>query len=326
MNYALCFPGQGSQEIGMGLELYNTFHSAKDVFDEADDALSFKITGIIFDGQDEELKRTAVTQPALLTMGVAAVTVLEKEMGVTLSPTCGAGHSLGEYTALVSSKVLSFRDAVELVHKRGEWMQDAAPEGVGSMAAILGLGVSEIIKICESVAPNMECQAANFNSPGQTVISGVREFVEKAMAEALASGAKKAIPLNVSAPFHSRLMMPAALRLRKQFENYRWSDAAWPIVSNVSSAPVSLAQDIRKALFEQTYSPVFWADSVIRMAKDGVDAFLEFGPGGVLTGLNKRCLKGLTPKDGAAKFVTMFASTPKELEAMAEYITGNKNE
>ncbi|GHV47134.1 malonyl CoA-acyl carrier protein transacylase [Synergistales bacterium] len=324
MSYALCFPGQGSQEVGMGVELYNAFRSAKDIFDEADDALSFKLTGVIFNGPDEELKRTAITQPALLTMGVAAVTALEKEMGVALAPMYGAGHSLGEYTALVSSKVLSFRDAVELVHKRGEWMQDAAPEGVGSMAAILGLEVDEIIRICEHVSPNMECQAANFNSPGQTVISGVKEFVEKAMAEAVANGAKKVVTLNVSAPFHSRLMMPAASRLRKQFENYIWSDAAWPIVSNVSSAPVSFAQDIRKALFEQTYSPVFWADSVVRMAKDGVDAFLELGPGGVLTALNKRCVKGLSPKGGAAKFVTMSASTPKELEAVAEYIRDGK--
>jgi [acyl-carrier-protein] S-malonyltransferase len=279
---------------------------------------------VIFNGPDEELKRTAITQPALLTMGIAAVTALEKEIGVTLTPIYGAGHSLGEYTALVSSKVISFRDAVELVHKRGEWMQDAAPEGVGSMAAILGLDVSEIVRICEHVAPSMECQAANFNSPGQTVISGVKEFVEKAMAEAVASGAKKVVTLNVSAPFHSRLMMPAALKLRAQFEKYKWGDAAWPIVSNVSSAPISSAQGIRKALFEQTYSPVFWADSIVRMAEDGVDAFLEFGPGGVLSGLNKRCLKGLSPKSGGAKLVTMSASTPKELEAMAEYIQGDK--
>lgn len=261
------------------------------------------------------LKRTAVTQPAIMTVSIAALRVLQKEMGMSLSPSCGAGHSLGEYTALVAAEVLPFRDAVELVHKRGTWMQEAAPEGTGAMAALMGLDADEVVAVCASVAPHMECQAANFNSPGQVVISGQAEFVEKAIAAAKEKGAKKAIPLNVSAPFHSRLMMPAAEKLKTQFEKYDWKDPKWPIVCNVSASPLTSAETIRKALFEQTYSPVRWADSVIRMADDGVDAFLELGPGEVLSGLIKRCRKGLN---------VMAAGTPEKLEEMAKALENLK--
>jgi [acyl-carrier-protein] S-malonyltransferase len=294
----------------MGKALYESFPSAKEVFDEADDALSFHLARMIFEGPEEELRRTAVTQPAVMTVSVASTRVLEREMGVKkLSPSCGAGHSLGEYTALVVAKVLSFRDAVELVHKRGEWMQEAAPEGMGAMAAILGLSAEEVVEACSSVAPHMECQAANFNAPGQTVISGQAEFVEKAIAAAKAKGAKRAVPLNVSAPFHSRLMMPAAEKLRAQFAQYSWKDPEWPIVCNVDATPLSSADAIRKGLFEQSYSPVRWADSVARMADDGVNVFLELGPGDVLSGLIKRCRKGLN---------VMAAGTPEKLEQMAK--------
>jgi [acyl-carrier-protein] S-malonyltransferase len=296
----------------MGKALYESFQSARDVFGEADDALSMKLTQVIFEGPDEELKRTAVTQPAIMTASIAALRVLEKEMGVTLKPRCGAGHSLGEYTALVAAKVLAFRDAVDLVHKRGTWMQEAAPEGVGAMAALMGLEAEEVVAVCASVAPNMECQAANFNSPGQVVISGQAEFVEKAIAAAREKGAKKAIPLNVSAPFHSRLMMPAAEKLKARFGAYSWSDPEWPIVCNAEAVPVSSVEGLKKALFEQTYSPVRWADSVIKMAEDGVDTFLEFGPGEVLSGLIKRCRKGLT---------VMAAGAPDKLEQMAKAIS-----
>ncbi|MDR1979323.1 MAG: ACP S-malonyltransferase [Synergistaceae bacterium] len=311
MNYAFCFPGQGAQEVGMGKALYESFSSAREVFDEADDTLSFKLTRTIFEGPDETLKLTATTQPAIMTVSVAALRVLEKEMGAKPSPSCGAGHSLGEYTALVAAKALSFRDAVELVHKRGAWMQEAAPEGVGAMAAILGLEADDVVAACASVAPHMECQAANFNSPGQVVISGQAEFVDKAVAEAKKKGAKKAIPLNVSAPFHSRLMMPAAEKLKAQFETYRWSDPEWPIVCNVRAVPVSSAASIKEALFAQTYSPVRWADSVIQMADGGVGAFLELGPGDVLSGLVKRCRKGLK---------VMAAGAPEQLELMAKFL------
>ncbi|MDR1379367.1 MAG: ACP S-malonyltransferase [Synergistaceae bacterium] len=309
LSYALCFPGQGAQEVGMGKALYESFPSAKEIFDEADDALSFHLARVIFEGPEEELRRTAVTQPAIMTVSVASTRVLEREMGVKLAPFCGAGHSLGEYTALVAAKVLSFRDAVELVHRRGQWMQEAAPEGMGAMAAILGLKAEEVVEVCSSVAPHMECQTANFNAPGQIVISGQAEFVEKAIAAAKAKGAKRAVPLNVSAPFHSRLMIPAAEKLRVQFGQYPWKDPEWPIVCNVDASPLSSADAIRKALFEQSYSPVRWADSIVRMADDGVDVFLELGPGDVLSGLIKRCRKGLT---------VMAAGTPEKLEQMAK--------
>ena len=311
MNYALCFPGQGAQEVGMGKALYESFPSAKDVFDEADDALSMKLTGVIFEGPEEELRRTAITQPAIMTTSIAAMRVLEKEMGVSLKPSCGAGHSLGEYTALVAAKVLRFRDAVDLVHKRGAWMQEAVPEGVGAMAALMGLDAEDVVSVCASVAPNMECQAANFNSPGQVVISGLAEFVEKAVAAAKEKGAKKAVPLNVSAPFHSRLMTPVAEKLKERFDAYKWGDAEWPIVCNATAAAESSAGSLRKVLFEQTYSPVRWADSVVKMADGGVETFLELGPGEVLSGLIKRCRKGLT---------VLAACTPDKLEQIARAV------
>jgi [acyl-carrier-protein] S-malonyltransferase len=312
--YAFCFPGQGAQEVGMGRALYETFHSAKDVFDEADDALSFRITRTIFDGPDEELRRTAITQPAIMTVSVAALRALEKEMGVAPRPLCGAGHSLGEYTALVAAGVLSFRDAVDLVHKRGTWMQEAAPEGTGAMAALLGIEPEAAVALCAAVAPGGECQAANFNSPGQVVISGAAEFVEKAIAaakEKTPGGGRpaKAVPLNVSAPFHSRLMAPAAEKLKTRFAACKWSDPAWPIVCNVSASPVSSAGELRTALYEQTCSPVRWTETVARMAGDGAELFLELGPGEVLSGLNKRCRKGIR---------VLAAGTPEKLESMAK--------
>jgi [acyl-carrier-protein] S-malonyltransferase len=246
-----------------------------------------------------------------MTMSIAALRVLEKEMGVNLSPLCGAGHSLGEYTTLVAANVLSFRDAVDLVHKRGAWMQEAVPEGEGAMTAVIGLSPEDATAVCASVAPQMECQVANFNSPGQVVISGKAAFVEKAVSAAKAKGAKRAIPLNVSAPFHSRLMMPPAEKLKARFASYRWSDPTWPVVCNVNALPLSSVETIKKALFEQTYSPVRWADSVNKMADDGVRVFLELGPGEVLSALIKRCRKGLE---------VMAAGTPETLEEMAKKI------
>ena len=311
MKYALCFPGQGAQQAGMGRELHDAFASSREVFQEADDALSAHLTRLIFEGPEEELTLTANAQPAIMTVSVAALRALEKEMGVSLNPACGAGHSLGEYTALVAAGTLSFREGVALVNKRGQWMQEAAPEGLGAMAAILGLKADEVRAVCAEAAPNGECQAANFNSPGQVVLSGVAEFVDKASELAKAKGAKKAVRLNVSAPFHSKLMIPAAEKLKAEFEHCAWSDPKYPIVANVSAKPVTSANAIRLALYEQTFSPVLWEDSVVCMADEGVDTFLELGPGEVLSGLIKRCRKGLKQ---------IAAGTPEALEAMAKFL------
>lgn len=297
----------------MGRELFDAFPAAKAVFEEADDALSTHLARLIFEGPDEELTLTANAQPAIMTVSVAALRALQDDMSVDLAPEFTAGHSLGEYTALVAAGTLSFWDAVKLVNKRGQWMQEAAPEGVGAMAAILGLDAAAIRAVCAEAAPGGECQAANFNSPGQVVISGVAEFVDKASELAKAKGARKAVRLNVSAPFHSRLMTPAAEKLKAEFERCSWSDPKWPIVANVSAKPVTTADAVRASLYEQTFSPVLWEDSVAYMADAGVDTFLELGPGEVLCGLIKRCRKGLKQ---------MAAGTPDALEAMAKLLRG----
>ena len=311
MKYAICFPGQGAQQVGMGRELFDTFPAAKAVFQEADDALSAHLSELIFNGPEGELTLTANAQPAIMTVSVAALRALQDDMGVDLVPAFTAGHSLGEYTALVAAGTLSFWDAVRLVNKRGRWMQEAAPEGVGAMAAILGLDAEAVRAVCAEAAPEGECQAANFNSPGQVVISGVAEFVDKASELAKARGARKTVRLNVSAPFHSRLMVPAAEKLKTEFDKCGWADPKWPVVANVSAKPVTAADAIRASLYEQTFSPVLWEDSVAYMADNGVDTFLELGPGEVLCGLIKRCRKGLTQK---------AAGTPKALEAVAELL------
>lgn len=325
IKYALCFPGQGSQKAGMGRELYDAFPAAKSVFEEADDALSMHLTKLIFEGPEDELTLTANAQPAIMTVSIAALRALQENMNVKLEPEFTAGHSLGEYTALVASGVISFHDAVRLVNKRGQWMQEAAPEGVGAMAAILGLSADEIKAICLEANNNGdECQAANFNSPGQVVISGLKEYVNKAVEIAKEKGAKKAIMLNVSAPFHSKLMIPAAEKLKAEFNNIEWHDAKFKIIANVSARPVEKADEIRDALYHQTFSPVLWEDSVIYMAenmagqpsggeRDNAVNFFELGAGNVLSGLIKRCVKGLKP---------MSAGTPQELEKLAEFLEG----
>lgn len=293
MRYALIFPGQGSQEVGMGRDLHEAFWTARDVFSRADEALGFSLSRIIFEGPDEELKRTAFTQPAILTMSIAALYSLEKEMGLSLDPMFLAGHSLGEYTALVAAGSISLEDGVRLVHLRGRLMQEAVPEGEGAMAAILGLEAEAVSEVCEKAAPSGECQPANFNSPGQVVISGKTAFVHAAMEKAKEYGAKKTVLLNLSAPFHSRQMRPVADRLREAFEKIEWRNPSVPIISNSAASPVHSVEEIQDTLFDQTFLPVLWQASVNRMADEGVEAFYEIGPGTVLTGLVKKCRKGM---------------------------------
>ncbi len=287
MKYAMIFPGQGAQFVGMGKELCTVSKAAADVFAEADDALGFSLSEIIFDGPEDKLVLTAYTQPAILTMSVAVLRALE-EKGVQLFPAFVAGHSLGEYTALVASGVLSLRDGVRLVCKRGTFMQEAVPQGVGAMAAILGIEAGSVRLICEEAAGSEVCEVANYNTPLQTVISGHKDAVERAVAIASQKGAKKSVMLNVSAPFHSSLMRPVADKLATEMAKCTWNAGSCPLYANVSARPVVDVKTIREGLCAQTYSSVRWVESVSAMISGGVSGFIEIGPGKVLSGMVKK--------------------------------------
>ena len=288
MKYAIVFPGQGAQEVGMGRDLFESFVPSRSVFERSDEALGFSLSRIIFAGPDDELKKTEYAQPAILTMSMAVHRCLEEETGVEFAPEFVAGHSLGEYTALVASGTLSLEDGVRLVHLRGKLMQEAVPLGKGSIAAIIGLDRESVISICEEVSSLGVCQAANFNAPGQIVISGEREAVDKAVSMCKDAGAKRALPLKVSAPFHCSLMRPVADRLRESFSRCSWNRPKWPLIANVSAGLVSDVESIQEALFLQTFMPVLWSGSIELMISRGVRSFLEVGPGSVLSGLIKR--------------------------------------
>ena len=297
---AFVFPGQGAQAVGMGKELFDKYDVAKKMFAEADDALGFSIKKLCFEGPAEELKLTANTQPAILTVSVIADAVL-KEHGI--SPEIVGGHSLGEYSALVSAGALDFADAVALVNKRGQFMQEAVPVGEGAMAAIIGLSDDVITDACEKASAVGEVQAVNFNCPGQTVIAGKTAGVEKAVEILTAAGAKKAVMLPVSAPFHSTLMQPAAEKLAAELDKVTIRDAAFPVAANVSGKLETKAADIKANLVTQAANPVKWIDCVKTMTEFGADTFVEAGPGKTLAGFNKRIdktLKSLNVEDEAS--------------------------
>jgi [acyl-carrier-protein] S-malonyltransferase len=279
---AFLFPGQGSQYPGMGKELAGNHPAARSVFDEADRALGFSVSDLCFNGSEESLKLTANTQPAILTVSVAAYRVLA-ENGV--EPAFVAGHSLGEFSALVAAGGLEFADAVRLVRRRGEYMQSAVPEGVGAMAAILGLAPAQVAGICRQAADGQIVAPANLNSPEQTVISGHAEAVKRAVELASAGGAKRAVMLAVSAPFHSSLMQPAAKRLEADLRDTKFHKLRVPLVNNADAELTTSGDEARESLIRQVTLPVRWEESVRELIEQGVNTFVEVGPGRVLTGL-----------------------------------------
>lgn len=287
---AFVFPGQGSQTVGMGKDLMERYAVARKTFEEADEALGFSISKMCFEGPEADLRLTFNTQPAILTVSVAAYRVLAEH---GLQPVVAAGHSLGEYSALVASGALAFADAVRLVRKRGQFMQEAVPVGEGGMAAIMGLDSEAIVSICQKVEAEsgFAVQAVNFNCPGQIAIAGAAKGVEAAIAALKEAGAKRAVSLPVSAPFHSTLMKPAAERLAAALAEINIGQATFPVISNVSAKPVTDGDTIRDLLVAQAASPVRWIESVEQMGRLGCDLFVEIGPGKVLTGFTKKILK-----------------------------------
>lgn len=283
---AFVFPGQGAQAVGMGKDLFDQYDVAKRLFAEADEALGYSIKDMCFEGPADDLKLTANTQPAILTVSVIVNEIL-KEHGV--QPDVAGGHSLGEYSALVAAGVLSFKDAVVLVHKRGQYMQEAVPVGEGGMAAIIGLDDETIAAACEKATKEAgEVQPVNFNCPGQTVIAGTTKGVEKAVEELKAAGAKKAVILPVSAPFHSTLMKPAAEKLADELAKVAIHDATFPVVSNYTGELETKAEEIKANLVAQADHPVRWITCVKTMQAFGADTFVEAGPGKTLCGFNRR--------------------------------------
>jgi [acyl-carrier-protein] S-malonyltransferase len=280
---AFIFPGQGSQAVGMGKDLFDNFPASREVFEEADDALGFKLSEMCFAGDEADLQLTANTQPAILTTSVAAFRAMESE-GFP-SPDYVAGHSLGEYSALVAAGAMSFADAVRTVRRRGTYMQEAVPVGVGAMAAILGLPLETVETACADAAENEICSPANINSPAQIVIAGNTEAVDRAIELLKTRGAKRAIKLNVSAPFHCALMLPAQERLAQDLQEINFSDLRFPIIENVSGEANTKGERVRTALTEQVSKPVRWAQSVENLISAGVETFVEAGAGKILSGL-----------------------------------------
>ncbi|AEF17394.1 MULTISPECIES: ACP S-malonyltransferase [Thermoanaerobacterium] len=284
MKIAFIYPGQGAQYTGMGKEIYENYAEAREVFEEANDALRYDITRLCFEGPDEELMKTENTQPAILTVSIALTKVLSKR-GLKADVT--AGLSLGEYSSLVYSGVLSFKDAVKLVKKRGEYMQNAVPIGIGGMAAIIGLDNEVVENICYNIREFGVVEPANYNCPGQLSIAGEIKALEKAVELAKEKGAKKAVMLPVSAPFHCSMLKDAGIKLEEDLKQVPIFDMLVPVITNVTADYLKI-DEVKKTLVKQVSSPVLWEQSVRKMIDDQVEVFIEIGPGKTLTGFMKR--------------------------------------
>jgi len=311
---AFLFPGQGSQFAGMGKALADTWPAARRIFEEADDALGFPLSRLSFEGPEDQLKLTENTQPALLTVSMAAFAVLQEQ---GLRPDSVAGHSLGEYSALVAAGSLRFGDAVRLVRKRGQYMQEAVPPGVGAMAALLKLPEGRLEGVLEQAAQGQVVSAANLNSPDQTVIAGHAAAVARAMELAKAAGARRAVLLPVSAPFHCALMKPAQQRLRADLDATVFSDLSCPLVNNWQAREIGTGAEAREGLYQQVPNPVRWVESIRYLAGHGIGRFVEVGAGGVLTGL----LRAIDASLSGLKF-----GEPPDLEALgvSEWLPPNR--
>ena len=311
---AFVFPGQASQYSGMGKELAEKYPVARAVFDEADKALGFSLSKLCFEGTEDDLKLTANTQPAILTVSVAAGRVLA-EKGIV--PDFVAGHSLGEYSALVAAGSVKFADAVKLVRKRGTYMQEAVPAGQGAMAAIMGLSPAVVQDACKRAAEGEICSPANLNSPEQTVISGHAGAVKRAVEIASQLGAKRSMVLPVSAPFHSALMVPAQEKLEKDLNAAEFEDLQVPLVTNVDADSIRQGEEARSALIRQVTMPVRWEESMRMLLDEGVNTFVEVGPGRVLTGLMRQIERSVA---------TLNVEDEKSLQATVEKIAGAKTD
>jgi [acyl-carrier-protein] S-malonyltransferase len=311
---AFLFPGQASQYPGMGKDLAANFPESRAVFDEADAALGFSISQLCFEGSEEALKLTENTQPAILTVSVAAYRALASR---GIEPDFAAGHSLGEYSALVAAGALEFSDAVKLVRQRGRYMQEAVPAGEGAMAAILGLSPADVAEVCKKAAGGEVVSPANLNSPEQTVIAGGAAAVKRAVETASQSGAKRAVILSVSAPFHCAMLMPAQQRLEPDLRAAKFSDLRFPLVTNADAEAITSGDEARESLIRQVTMPVRWLESVREMIEQGVNIFVEVGPGKVLSGLLRqidRSVRCFNTEDAAS----LQATLEKIAQARAE--------